>query len=65
MKSLLDKIFSENEVEDANQKKYVLHSSTSKQQCKFIADILKELKPENSLEIGLAYGISTIAILEA
>ncbi len=64
MSSLLDKIFSEHQVEDAGQNKYRLHSATSKNQCEFISKILKELKPEYTLEIGLAYGISTIAILE-
>jgi predicted O-methyltransferase YrrM len=65
MISLLDKIFSELQVEDAYQNKYPLHSATAKNQCEFIADILIDIKPSFSLEIGLAYGISTIAIIEA
>ncbi|MFD2515645.1 O-methyltransferase [Pontibacter locisalis] len=41
-----------------------LHSHTSKEQGLFLQNILEEIRPQRSLEVGLAYGISTLFILE-
>lgn len=61
----LKDIFSAGKVTDENGNAYPLHSNTPAAQCEFIQDLVQEAQPENSLEIGLAYGISTLAILEA
>lgn len=42
-----------------------MHSNTTVEQCEFLQELIKEVRPDASLEVGLAYGISTIAILEA
>ena len=41
-----------------------LHSHTSKEQGIFLQDIFDIIKPANSLEVGFAYGISAMFILE-
>lgn len=41
-----------------------IHSETGLQQCEFLQKIIRENKFKHSLEIGCAYGISTVAILD-
>lgn len=41
-----------------------LHSHTSKDQCIFLQQMFDIVKPQRSLEVGFAYGISAISILE-
>lgn len=41
-----------------------LHSHTSKEQGLFIQEMFELTKPVNSIEVGMAYGISTLFILE-
>jgi predicted O-methyltransferase YrrM len=65
MKGVLEQIFYTNKVYDQDGNCYDLHSNTSFEQCKFLQKLIKEIKPKRSLEIGLAYGMSTLAILEA
>jgi predicted O-methyltransferase YrrM len=65
MHHLLNDIFSSRQVEDRYGNKMELHSNTTSGQCEFIQQIIREIGPERSLEIGLAYGISTVAILDA
>ncbi len=62
---LLTEIFNSGKVFDEQGRSYDLHSHTRPEQCAFLQKIIKEIKPKRSLEIGLAYGISTLAILEA
>jgi predicted O-methyltransferase YrrM len=64
MNSTLKEIFDSQKVFDKAGNGYELHSNTSFDQCAFLQEIIKEIKPRRSLEIGLAYGISTLAILE-
>jgi predicted O-methyltransferase YrrM len=52
-------------VTDENGKVYPLHSHTSLEQCEFIQNIITEIKAKTTLEVGLAYGISTLFICEA
>lgn len=42
-----------------------LHSSISPQQGKFLQEIILELQPKKSLEVGLAFGVSALYICEA
>lgn len=65
MNALLSDILIKNEVRGKDGHAYKLHSHTSREQCEFLQDIIIELKLTNSLEIGLAYGVSTLAVLEA
>lgn len=43
----------------------VIHSETGYEQCKFLQSLIKEDNLKNSIEIGFAYGISTVAITDA
>ena len=62
---LLDNILLTSSVTDNEGQNYPVHSHTALEQCKFMQKIIKDVKPANSLEIGFAYGISTLAILAA
>lgn len=42
-----------------------LHSNTSLDQCRFIQEIIRKLDAATAIEVGMAYGISTLAICEA
>lgn len=44
--------------------KTTLHSHTSLEQCNFLQQMFSASKAKNSLEVGFAYGISTMFILE-
>ncbi|HWZ21303.1 MAG TPA: class I SAM-dependent methyltransferase [Cytophagaceae bacterium] len=65
MNKLLDEILSVNQVTDEKGFSHSLHSHTGRQQCEFLQKIIEDIKPSYSLEVGFAYGISTLAILEA
>src|SRR4051794_10192385 len=65
MNKLLEEILSTNQVKDDKGVSHHLHSHTRRAQCEFLQKLIEEVKPAQSLEIGLAYGISTLAILEA
>lgn len=41
-----------------------LHSHTSKDQCLFLQEMFDLVKPKRSVEVGFAYGISAMSILE-
>jgi predicted O-methyltransferase YrrM len=64
MNRILKEIFESNQVVDENGKVHLLHSHTSKEQCEFLQDLIREIAPSSCIEIGLAYGISTLAMLE-
>ena len=61
---MLEEILSSNQVKDEQGNVHVLHSHTRRGQCEFLQKMVKEAKPLHSLEVGLAYGISTLAILD-
>ncbi|RZK12986.1 MAG: class I SAM-dependent methyltransferase [Flavobacterium sp.] len=65
VKELLVEIFQSQKVTDENGLSYELHSHTGIDQGLLLQRIIKEIKPKKSLEIGLAYGISSLFILEA
>ena len=51
-------------IETPNMDYVKLHSHTSKSQGVFLQSIMDSIKPTKSLEVGLAYGISAMFILE-
>ena len=65
MHPLLENIFINNEIANDNNKKISLKSCTGKNQCAFLQKIIEENKFRDSLEVGLMYGTSTLAITEA
>lgn len=61
----LEKIFSSGFIEiNSNGETIKLHSNTNIEQGLFLQKIFKLVKPINTLEVGLAYGISALFILE-
>lgn len=64
MSEILDNILVSGKVEDATGNVFDLHSHTSPEQCSFIQEILKEIDARRCLEVGLAFGVSSLAICE-
>ena len=65
MLNSLESIFATQSIEINNQGERIpLHSHTSKEQGIFIQNIFEIVKPSRSLEVGFAYGISAMFILE-
>jgi predicted O-methyltransferase YrrM len=64
MHDILKEILETGQVIDENNNVFKLHSHTEAKQGKELQRILTEIKPKVSLEIGLAYGISSLFILE-
>lgn len=61
----LKKIFETNTIEiNANGDTIPLHSNTSLKQGYFLQQMFDLVKPEKSIEVGFAYGISSMFILE-
>jgi predicted O-methyltransferase YrrM len=65
MSHLLTQILQSGKVKDASGKLYDLHSHTSTEQCVFLTNLVNEIDAERCLEVGLAYGISSLAICGA
>lgn len=65
MNSVLEKILKTSTVIGPKGEKHPLHSHTSENQCKFLEAIIRQIKARVGVEIGLAYGISSLAICEA
>ena len=63
-RELVARIVSQGFVETAGGERLRLHSGTSIAQCEFVAGLVGEIKPVKSVEIGLAFGISTLYICE-
>ncbi len=64
MSQVLEDIFTSGKVEDASGNVFDLHSHTSLEQCYFIQNIIEEIDARRCLEVGLAYGVSSLAICE-
>src|SRR5687768_10624915 len=62
---ILDKIHSTNRVQDVYGKEYVLNSNIDKEEGKFLENLILENGFKNSIEIGCAYGISSLYICGA
>jgi len=65
MNKLLQSILETKTFRNSEGKVIEVHSETSKQQCEFLQSIIQDNKFKNSLEIGFAFGASTLAITEA
>lgn len=65
MNDQLEEIFRKSTVTDATGTELPLHSHTSREQCRFLDEMIVTARPRTSLEIGLAYGISTLQILKS
>jgi len=65
MNKKLAKILNDQIVYDDSGNSYKLHSHTRKEQGLAIQDLIRKIKPRKTLEVGLAYGISTLFICEA
>ena len=64
MNQLLESVFSSKIFLTSNGKKISIHSETPKSQCEFLQQIIRDNGFASSLEIGFAYGLSTLAITE-
>lgn len=65
MLETLSEIFRLNTIEINDEGQRIpLHSNTSKKQGEFLQEMFDLVKPNRSLEVGFAYGISTLFILE-
>lgn len=51
-------------VEDDGGKRIPLHSFTSRGQGQFLVDLERSVQPVQSVEVGLAFGLSTLRICE-
>lgn len=65
MNAVLKEILDTKKVFDENGKEYKLHSHTRPEQGRFLQELISEVKPDFSVEVGLAYGVSTLFICEA
>lgn len=64
LKSLVDIFKSGKIVINESGEQIALHSHTPREQGEFLQRLYEKVKPKKSLEVGLAYGISTLFILE-
>lgn len=64
MHQLLENIFQTKTYTNSKNEVIQIHSETSRGQCEFLQKIIAEYKFKNSIEIGFAYGMSTLAITE-
>ena len=64
MNKLLEEVFVTRKFINSKGQKLDIHGETSKGQCLFIQDIIRRHKFTRSLEIGLAFGLSALAIVE-
>ena len=65
MLKVLEEIFETGLIQtNSGGAKIPLHSNTSKKQGLFLQEIFDRIKPVQSIEVGFAYGISTLFILE-
>lgn len=65
MHSLLTEIFSTRNFTNSNGEIVKIHSDTAGDQCEFLQRIIADNNFSKGIEIGFAYGISTLAITEA
>lgn len=59
---LIDKILTTKEVEDVNGKVYPLQSNLDYDEGNFIQQLIEQYKPMSTLEVGCAFGISSLFI---
>lgn len=64
MHTLLEEVFKTKTYKNSRNEIIPIHSETSREQCLFLQDLIRQNKFKHSIEIGFAYGMSTLAILE-
>ncbi|HMI61523.1 MAG TPA: class I SAM-dependent methyltransferase [Puia sp.] len=64
MNLLLEEIFKTRTYTNSRNEIISINSETSRDQCEFLQSIIRENDFKNSLEIGFAFGMSTLAIVE-
>jgi predicted O-methyltransferase YrrM len=62
---LLQEIFSKGAVTSAKGETFELHSSIDNEEGEFLQNLIATYKPQNSVEIGCAYGLSSLYICDA
>lgn len=65
MNPVLKEIYTTGSVTDAQGNRYKLHSGISKVHAEALYQLVRDRKPATVVEIGMAYGLSTLAILSA
>jgi predicted O-methyltransferase YrrM len=65
LNEVIDRIFRSNRVEDAQGNAYAPTSSVTFETGALLYDFVRKVRPERTLEIGMAYGISTLFICQA
>lgn len=65
MNCVLKNILETGKVEGRDGDRLPLHSETSPEQGLYLQQLIQDLKPQRTLEIGLAYGVSALFICEA
>jgi len=60
----LESLIARGEVTDSEGQSLPLHSNTSLAQCRFLQGLVRQVDATTCLEIGLAYGVSSLAICE-
>ena len=65
MLPLAQEIFQSGKVRDLDNQEYPLHSETKQAQCEFLQSLIQEINASVCLEVGLAYGVSSLFIGEA
>src|SRR5690349_23097786 len=65
MNRALESIIAKNMVESVDGEKIRLENQIPTGEGLFLQDIISSLKPTTSLEVGFAYGISTIFVCES
>ena len=64
MNALLEEIFKTRKFKNSRNEVVDVHSETSKAQCEYLQKLIRDNNFSNSIEIGFAYGTSTLAIVE-
>lgn len=64
MHAVLQQILSTGVALDHSGKSHPLHSHTSAAQCTFLQELVRRIDARRCLEIGLAYGVSSLAVCE-
>ena len=65
MNKILENIFETQEFTDSQGNAIKIHSETPRGQCEFLQRLILQNGFKNAVEVGLAYGTSTVAIAEA
>jgi predicted O-methyltransferase YrrM len=65
MNALLEEIFTTRHFTNSNGQQVNVDSETSRDQCQYLQDIILKNHFTDTLEIGFAYGTSTLSIVEA